>query len=51
MKEQEYLEEIEHLIKQNEISKKVRRLEENHNLAETYWQIRKLTVETPMVMN
>ena len=35
MKEQEYLEEIEHLIKKNEISKKVRRLEENHSLVET----------------
>ena len=45
MKEQEYLEEIEHLIKKNEISKKVRRLEENHSLVETYWQIGRLIVE------
>ena len=45
MKEQEYLEEIEHLIKQNEISKRVRRLEENHSLVETYWQIGRLIVE------
>ena len=45
MKEQEYLEEIEHLIKKNEISKKVRRLEENHSLVETYWQIDRLIVE------
>ena len=45
MKEQEYLEEIEHLIRQNEISKKVRRLEENHSLVETYWQIGRLIVE------
>ena len=45
MKEQQYYEEIEHLIKRNEIDKKVRRLEENQTLAETYWQIGKIIVE------
>ena len=33
MKEQEYYAEIEHLIKSNEINKKVRKLEENYSLA------------------
>ena len=45
MKEQEYYAEIEHLIKSNEISKKVRKLEENYSLVETYWRIGKLIVE------
>ena len=45
MKEQEYYAEIEHLIKRNEINKKVRKLEENYSLVETYWRIGKLIVE------
>ena len=45
MKEQQYYEEIEHLIKHNEISKRVRKLEENRSLVETYWQIGKIIVE------
>ncbi len=45
MKEQQYYEEIEHLIKSNEINKRVRKLEENHSLVETYWQIGKLIFE------
>lgn len=36
MKEQQYYKEIEHLIKRNEISKRVRRLEENQDLVTTY---------------
>ena len=42
MKEQQYYEEIEHLIKRNEVSKRVRKLEENYSLVETYWHIGKL---------
>ena len=45
MKEQQYYEEIEHLIKRNEISKRVRKLEENYSLVETYWHIGKIIVE------
>ena len=45
MKEQQYYEEIEHLIKSNEINQRVRKLEENHSLVETYWQIGKLIFE------
>ena len=45
MKEQQYYEEIEHLIKRNEISKKVRKLEENYSLVETYWHIGKIIVD------
>ena len=45
MKEQQYYEEIEHLIKHNEINKRVRRLDENRSLVETYWQIGKIIVE------
>lgn len=35
MKEEQYYEEIEHLIKRNEVNKKVRRLEENRDLITT----------------
>ena len=45
MKEQQYYEEIEHLIKRNEVSKRVRKLEENYSLVETYWHIGKIIVE------
>ena len=45
MKEQQYYEEIEYLIKSNEINKRVRKLEENHSLVETYWHIGKLIFE------
>ena len=45
MNEQQYYEEIEHLIKKNEISKSVRKLEENYSLVETYWHIGKILVE------
>ena len=44
MKE-DYYEEIEHLIKKNEIQKQVRRLEENNDLVTTYWEIGKILVE------
>ena len=45
MSEEKYYQEIEHLIKSNEINKRVRKLEENHSLVETYWQIGKLIFE------
>ena len=45
MKEEQYYKEIEHLIKKNEINKKVRRLEENHSLVTTYWNVGRLIVE------
>ena len=45
MNEQQYYEEIEYLIKKNEISKRVRKLEENYSLVETYWHIGKIIVE------
>ena len=45
MKEEQYYIEIEYLIKKNEINKKARRLEENHDLVTTYWTIGKILVE------
>ena len=45
MNEEKYYQEIEHLIKSNEINKRIRKLEENHSLVETYWQIGKLIFE------
>ena len=45
MKEEEYYEEIEHLIKKNEIQKQIRWLEENNTLVTTYWEIGKILVE------
>ena len=45
MKEEQYYEEIEHLIKKNEINKKVRRLEEENDTVTTYWEIGRLLVE------
>ena len=45
MSEEKYYQEIEHLIKSNEINKRVRKLEENHSLVETYWHIGKLIFE------
>ena len=36
MNEEKYYQEIEHLIKSNEINKRVRKLEENYSLVETY---------------
>ena len=45
MKEEQYYEEIEHLIKKHEVSKGVRRLEANNDLVTTYWQIGKIIVE------
>ena len=45
MNEQQYYEEIEHLIKKNEISKRARKLEENYSLVEAYWHIGKIIVE------
>ena len=45
MKEEKCFVEIEHLIKSNEINKRVRKLEENHSLVETYYHIGRLIVE------
>ena len=45
MKEEKYYKEIEHLIKKNEVNKRVRRLEENQDLVTTYWQIGRLLIE------
>ena len=45
MNEEKYLEEIEYLIKKNEIGKRSRKIEENSSLVETYWQVGKIIVE------
>ena len=45
MNEEKYYDEIEHLIKKNEINKRVRRLEENNDLVTTYWNLGRLIVE------
>ncbi len=45
MQEEKYYEEIEHLVKRNDLNKKVRRLEENNDIVTTYWTIGKLIVE------
>ena len=45
MKEEQYYEEIEHLIKKHEVSKRVRRLESNNDLVTTYWNVGRLIVE------
>ena len=45
MNEQQYYEEIEHLIKKHEVSKRVRRLEANNDLVTTYWNVGSLIVE------
>ena len=45
MNEQQYYEEIEHLIKKHEVSKRVRSLEENNDLVTTYWNVGRLIVE------
>ena len=45
MQEEAYYQEIEHLIKKNEVNKKVRKLEENSDVVTTYWRIGKILVE------
>ena len=45
MMEENYYQEIEHLIKKSEINKRVRKLEENNDTVTTYWHIGKLIVE------
>ena len=45
MNEEKYFEEIENLIKNSEINKRVRKIEENHSLVETYWNVGRLIVE------
>ena len=45
MNEETYYNEIEHLIKKNEISKRARRLEENNDTVTNYWNVGRLIVE------
>lgn len=45
MNEEKYYEEIEHLIKKQEINKRVRKIEENSYLVTTYWNVGRLIVE------
>ena len=45
MNEERYYQEIEHLIKRNEVNKRVRKLEENNDLVMTYWNVGRLIVE------
>ena len=45
MNEQQYYQEIEHLIKKHEVSKRARSLEENNDLVTTYWNVGRLIVE------
>lgn len=45
MTEEKYYQEIEHLIKRNEINTRVRTLEKNQTLVTTYWEIGKILVE------
>ena len=45
MNEQQYYEEIEHLIKKQEINKRARKLEESNDLVTTYWHIGKIIIE------
>ncbi len=45
MNEKKYYEEIEHLIKKNEINKRARKLEEENSLVTTYWNVGRIIVE------
>ena len=45
MNEEIYYQEIEHLIKKNEISKRVRTLEESNDTVTTYWNVGRLIIE------
>ena len=51
MKEEQYLEEIEHLIKKNETSKRTRKIEENNDLVVSYWNVGRLIVEAQGGLN
>ena len=51
MKEEKYYEEIEHLIKKNEIENQARKLEANYSLVETYWNVGRLIVEAQGGLN
>ena len=51
MKEEQYLEEIEHLIKKNEIGKRIRKIEENNDLVVSYWNVGRLIVEAQGGLN
>ena len=45
MSEESYYQEIEHLIKRNEINKRTRKREEENDTVTTYWNVGKLIVE------
>ena len=45
MNEETYYQEIEHLIKRNEINKRARKIEEENDTVTTYWNVGKLIVE------
>ena len=45
MNEENYYQEIEHLIKKNEIEKRVRNIEADNSLVTTYWHVGRLIVE------
>lgn len=45
MQEEMYYQEIEYLIKKNEINKRVRKLEEENSLVTIYWNVGRLIVE------
>ena len=45
MRENKYYIEIENYIKRNEVNKKSRVLEENHDILKNYWEIGKILVE------
>ena len=51
MNEEKYYEEIEHLIKKQEINKRVRKIEENSYLVTTYWNVGRLIVEAQGGLN
>ena len=51
VKEEQYLEEIEHLIKKNEIGKRIRKIEENNDLGVSYWNVGRLIVEAQGGLN
>ena len=51
MNEETYYQEIEHLIKRNEINKRVRKREEENDTVTTYWNVGRLIVEAQGGLN
>lgn len=45
MNEESYYQEIEHLIKRNEINKRTRKIEEENDTVTIYWNVGRLIVE------